>query len=221
MTVAVKICGVMLPEHARAAVRYGADYLGLVFAPSRRRVSIADAQAIAQAARAEAAAQQSTIKLVGVFVNEPADALNTIAADVGLDFVQLSGHETIAAATTIERPVIKAIRFDDHPGEVAWLAQQADPTPLLVDAHVAGSFGGAGVTGDWQRAAALARKRTVWLAGGLTPANVAEAVAVVQPQVVDVSSGVETDGSKDLAKIEAFIRAVKHARVAVDAGVSY
>lgn len=219
MTVGVKICGIMTPHHARAAVQARADYLGLVFAPSRRRVDIATAQAIVTAARAEAAAQHITIAVVGVFVNEPPAVTDEIAQTVGLDFVQLSGHESASHARMTHTPLIKAIRFDAHPSEVEWLEQTHSPTPLLIDAHVAGSFGGAGVTGDWQRAAALARQRPVWLAGGLTPDNVAEAVERVQPLVVDVSSGVESDGVKDIAKMDAFVRAAKQASILSDTAV--
>ena len=100
------------------------------------------------------------------------------------------------------------MRFDGDQGEAAWIAQRRHP--LLVDAHVPGSFGGAGVTGDWMQAAALARSAEVWLAGGLTPDNVANAVAQVRPAVVDVSSGVETDGVKDANKIRAFIANAQH-----------
>lgn len=216
MQVAVKICGIMSPEHGRAAVAAGADAIGLVFAPSRRRITLDQAAAIAAAVRAD-----GSVQLVGVFVNELPALINQIVAEIGLDRVQLSGHEELAGVAEIRAPLVKAIRFDEHRSEEAWLQQAEQPAPaatpytLLVDANVAGSFGGAGVTGDWQRAAALARRWPVWLAGGLSPANVASAVARVRPQLVDVSSGVETDGVKDIAKIEAFIRAAKQAGQAV------
>ena len=213
MAVDVKICGIMTPEHGCAAVAAGADLIGLVFAPSRRRVSVAQAQTIVEVLRSTAARLSATIGVVGVFVNEQPDTINQIAEVVGLDWDQFSGHEELRSAAAIDKPLVKAIRFDQHPSEAAWLAQPDTATahgfPLLVDANVAGSFGGAGVTGDWQRAADLARRWPVWLAGGLTPENVAAAIRRVQPRVVDVSSGVETDGVKDVAKIEAFIQAVK------------
>ena len=200
----VKICGIMTPEHARIAVEAGARYIGLVFAPSRRRVSLDQARTIIAALREANRQHSAQVEAVGVFVNATADEINTIAADVGLDHVQLSGHEGIEIARAIDVPVIKAIRFDGHASEGAWVDQRAHP--LLIDAHVPGSFGGAGVTGDWQRAADLAHTLQVWLAGGLTPFNVADAVQQVQPAVVDVSSGVETDGVKDAEKIRAFIK---------------
>ncbi|HEX6289254.1 MAG TPA: phosphoribosylanthranilate isomerase [Herpetosiphonaceae bacterium] len=217
MTVDVKICGIMTPEHGRAAVAAGADFVGLVFAPSKRRISLLQARKIVAAVRAAADETGKVVGLVGVFVNEQPETINRIADEVGLDWAQLSGHEEVALAAAISRPVIKAIRFDRHPSEAGWLAQTGDSgqvAPLLIDAHVAGSFGGAGVTGDWEQAAAIARQRPTWLAGGLTPENVAAAVRRVQPNVVDVSSGVESGGVKDVAKIQVFIYAAKRASLA-------
>lgn len=211
MVADVKICGIMTTEHARAAVHAGARYIGLVFAPSRRQVSPGKARVLADAAREAARQRDTSVEVVGVFVNEQPAIINGIVAEVGLDWVQLSGHEDTGVVPMLSRPVIKAVRFDEHPSETTWLAlsdtSNVEVAALLVDAHVHGSYGGAGVTADWQRAAQLAASRRVWLAGGLRPENVAEAVAHVQPHVVDVSSGVETNGVKDIAKIEAFIRA--------------
>lgn len=193
----------MTPEHARIAVEGGARYIGLIFAPSRRRVTIERAREIVAALREANERHGSQVEAVGVFVNATAEEINAVAAEVGLDRAQLSGQEPTSLADAIDVPVIKAVRFDHDPSETAWLEQQH--VPLLVDAHVPGSYGGAGVTGDWDRAADLARKTEVWLAGGLTPHNVAAAIRQVQPAVVDVSSGVETDGVKDAEKIRAFL----------------
>ncbi len=213
MAVQVKICGIQTPEHAAASVEAGADFVGLIFAPSRRRITVEQARLIADAARTTAAWQVRTIGVVGVFVNEDPTVINTLVADVGLDWVQLSGHELLAQAVEVAAPVVKAVRFDGDASEAAWLAQPdvgvTQHYPLLVDAHVQGSYGGAGVTGDWAQAAALAQYWPVWLAGGLTPENVRAAVETVRPAVVDVSSGVETNGVKDVAKVNAFIRAAK------------
>lgn len=210
MSLAVKICGIMTPEHGRAAVLAGADYIGLIFAPSRRLVTTEQARTIVAAARAAATEREAAVQIVGVFVNEQPQMINQLATELGLDWVQLSGHEPVAQADTIERPVVKAIRFDKHASEDEWL-HGAPRYPLLVDAHVAGSYGGAGVTGDWLRAAELALHRSIWLAGGLRPDTVAQAIEMVRPQLVDVSSGVETAGVKDIAKIQAFISAAKQA----------
>lgn len=214
MGIDVKICGIMTPEQGRAAVLAGADYIGLIFAPSRRQLHTPQAAAIVAAAREAAAERALPVQIVGVFVNEQPPTIHALAAELGLDWVQLSGHEPIESVGTIGRPVVKAIRFDGHPSEAVWLDQPPQSRiPLLVDAHVAGSFGGAGVTGDWSQAAALAQRRLTWLAGGLTPENVARAVVTVRPQLVDVSSGVETDGVKDISKIQTFIRVAKAAAV--------
>ncbi len=212
--VQVKICGIQTAEHAVASVEAGADFLGLILAPSRRRVEPRQAELIVEAARSAAAERATPVNVVGVFVNEHPDVINTLVTTLGLDWVQLSGYETLGLAAAIDVPVVKAVRFDGHPSEAEWLAQpEAGVTrnyPLLVDAHVQGSFGGAGVTGDWDAAAVLASRWPVWLAGGLTPDNVMSAVRAVRPAVVDVSSGVETHAAKDTAKIRAFIRAAKH-----------
>lgn len=206
----VKICGIMTPEHARTAVEAGAHYIGLVFAPSRRQVTLDQARRIVAALRDANSTYGTQTESVGVFVNATADEINAIAADVGLDRVQLSGHEPAALAGSINAPVIKAVRFDHDASEDEWLAYPHHP--LLIDAHVPGSFGGAGITGDWHRAADLARHAEVWLAGGLTPHNVAVAIQQVQPAVVDVSSGVETDGVKDAEKIRTFIAVARSAQ---------
>lgn len=200
----------MAPEHAQAAVQAGAEYIGIMFAPSRRQVDSELAVAIAAAARQAAAELGRIVGVVGVFVDEQPDTINAIVAEAGLDLAQLSGHEWPDVSAAIAVPVVKAIRFDGHASEAAWLALDRD-RPLLVDAHVAGALGGTGVKGDWQRAATLAAERPIWLAGGLTPANVGEAVRLVRPRVVDVSSGVEHNGSKDAGLIAAFVGAAKAA----------
>ncbi len=209
MPVAVKICGIRRPDDAVVAAEAGADLIGLVFAPSRRQIDVAAARDIVTALRASAQGQHVTV--VGVFVNEAPFRIMEIAAEAGLDWVQLSGHEPLATATALDLPALKTLRFDGDASEGEWLAQPAacDGLPVHVDAHVAGSFGGAGVVADWQAAARLAEERPVLLAGGLTPANVAAAIAAVRPWGVDVSSGVETDGIKDPEKIRAFIQAAK------------
>ncbi len=209
MPLTVKICGVRTPEAALAAAEAGADMIGLMFAPSRRQVEVAAARTIVEALRASPRGRD--VAVVGVFVDEQPALIAEIAAAVGLDWAQLSGHEAVDTVDALDVPAIKALRFDGDPSEAGWLADGGNcaTDPVLVDAHVPGSFGGAGVVGDWAAAARLAVQRPVLLAGGLTPLNVAEAIRVVQPWGVDVSSGVETDGAKDLDKIRAFVRAAK------------
>jgi phosphoribosylanthranilate isomerase len=204
----IKICGLRTVEHALAAARAGADMLGLVFAASRRRVSLAEAAAIAAAVRALGPRRPL---LVGLFVNEPPAAVAAVAAPVGLDLAQLSGDEPADDIGALPMPLIKAVRMDGSAREATWAARAGERLTLLVDAHVPGAYGGTGVAADWGKAAALAARAPVILAGGLTPENVGAAIAAVRPRGVDVSSGVETDGTKDIAKIEAFVRAARAA----------
>jgi phosphoribosylanthranilate isomerase len=209
----VKICGLRTVEHALAAADAGAAMLGLVFAPSRRRVTLEQAATIAQAVRSKPGPRP---ELVGLFVNAPAEEMNAVSAAVGLDRVQLSGDEPVSLLDELRLPALKAVRMDGSANELAWIeraganARRDNFLPgvvLLVDAHVPGAYGGTGVQADWGRAAALARRAPLLLAGGLSPLNVAAAIAAVAPLGVDVSSGVERDGAKDTAKIEAFIGA--------------
>lgn len=212
--ITIKICGVRMQEHAVTAVDAGADMIGLVFAPSRRQITVADATAIADAVRGVAGDRGRTVALIGVFVNEEVARIREIAQSCGLDGVQLSGDEPLSYVTALAPlRIIKAIRFTGTAHERAWLMYNHSHShvQLLVDAHVPGSYGGAGVVADWERAAELARQRPLILAGGLTSENVADAVTIVRPWGVDVSSGVETGGVKDHTKIRAFIAAARAA----------
>jgi phosphoribosylanthranilate isomerase len=216
MAIAVKICGIRSPQDALVAAEAGADMIGLMFAPSRRQIDRATAGQIVAALRQSTIGKDVTV--VGVFVNETPTTIAELANEIGLDWIQLSGHETPDAVAELELPVLKALRFDDDPSEAAWLAETAScaATPLLLDANVAGSYGGAGVVADWRAAARLAAERPVLLAGGLNEHNVAAAIAAVRPWGVDVSSGVESDGVKDHAKIRAFILAARAAGIETD-----
>jgi phosphoribosylanthranilate isomerase len=205
----VKICGLRTIEQAITATDAGADMLGLVFARSRRQISPEEATRITAAVRAAPASQPPI--LAGLFVNEAPERMLAIARQCGLDALQLSGDE--ASALAEELPgyrLLKAIRLDGRPSEAGWLAaDQTLAVHLLLDAHVPGSYGGTGVLADWEQAAELAHRRPIMLAGGLTPENVGAAIQQVRPWGVDVSSGVETDGVKDSAKIRAFVAAAR------------
>lgn len=215
---AIKICGLSTVEHALAASAAGADMIGLVFAPSRRRITPEQAAALVAALRQHPAGAR--VAVVGLFVNAEVTQINSVIEQCGLDYVQLSGDELPQHAAGIRRPVIKSLRLHGSATDAAWLTLAAGeqpqavpldlaPCPLLVDAHKPGSYGGTGTLADWDKAAELARQRSLLLAGGLSPDNVAAAIAQVRPWGVDVSSGVETDGMKDTARIEAFIQAVR------------
>jgi phosphoribosylanthranilate isomerase len=205
----VKICGLRTIEHALAAADAGADMLGLVFAASRRQVSPEQAAMIAEAVRATPRARRVTI--IGLFVNEAPERMLATVRQCSLDAIQLSGDEASEVAGRLPGVALfKAIRLDGASSETGWLeASQAPDVRLLIDAHVPGSYGGAGVLADWSRAAELARLRSIVLAGGLTPENVGAAIRQVHPWGVDVSSGVETNGIKDAAKIRAFVAAAR------------
>jgi phosphoribosylanthranilate isomerase len=201
----VKICGIRSEEQALAAARAGADFIGLVFADSPRRVSPARAKKIVAALKNG----HAHVEAVGVFVNTPAYEVNRIAETCRLDRVQLSGDEDADYCRTIDRPIIKAVR----PGALASdkpLFEWKDAV-ILLDTAVPEHYGGTGLTFDWSLAVPIARKYPVILAGGLTPENVAGAIRTVRPWGVDVSSGVETNGVKDMTKIEKFIQAVREA----------
>lgn len=209
----VKICGLRTVEHALAAVDAGADLLGLIFAPARRQVSPEAAAEIAQAVRSSP--RGPDVRLTGVFVNEAPARIAQLAETCGLDAIQLSGDEDVSVLRELGgrgRLVLKAVRLAGAASEQGWLDEPERPDVRLhVDAHVPGEYGGAGVVGDWVRAAELARLRPIVLAGGLSPANVAQAIRQVQPWAVDVSSGVESSGVKDSAKIRAFVAAARSA----------
>jgi len=203
----VKICGLRTVEHALAAVDAGADLLGFIFAPARRQVSPAEVAQISRAVRS-ATPPERRLTIVGVFVDEAPERMRAVAQQCDLDAIQLSGDEPIALAKQLgDLAIIKAVRFRETTAEQSWLNSEAPNIRLLVDAHVPGTYGGAGVVADWDRARLLADHRPIILAGGLAPANVGMAIEYVRPWGVDVSSGVETEGIKDSAKILAFVSA--------------
>jgi phosphoribosylanthranilate isomerase len=213
----IKICGIRELEHAQVAAEAGADLLGFVFVPVRRQITPNDARPILESVRGDS---QRPPVAVGLFVNESAEKINAVAEQVDLDLVQLSGIEAPELAGQIDRPVIKAVRveegesLEDVSARIERYLQFS--AGVLLDTHVAGQWGGTGVVGNWPMAARLAELFPIVLAGGLNPRNVADAIGEVQPAVVDVSSGVETDGRKDAQKIREFVSAAKRRQAAVD-----
>ncbi len=202
MTPLVKICGLTDRADALHATGCGADAVGLVFyAGSPRCVT-------PEIAREICAALPPFVTRVGLFVNEASQKVHETAAYCGLDVVQLHGDETPELSDYSPLRTIKALRIKD----AASLNGHADyeVSTLLLDAWVPDAYGGTGECFNWDLAAAVAAERSVILAGGLTPTNVAAAIAKVKPYAVDVSSGVEQfPGKKDHAKVAAFIRAAK------------
>ena len=153
--------------------------------------------------------------IVGVFAGMTPDEVNDIADAAGLDLVQLSGGEDDAFVRRVHRPVIRAIHVKEQMTafDVDDLCVAGVSAGLLLDKGSAAALGGTGQTFDWEVAAEVARHKPFLLAGGLTPDTVAAAIEQVEPWGVDVSSGVETDGTKDIEKIRAFIRAAKGVQV--------
>jgi len=208
----VKICGIREEVHALAAIKAGADFIGFIFAPTRRQVSPAKAREMVDAVKKSS----SAIKTVGVFVDTPASEVNRVADFCGLDWVQLSGNEPWEYCHQIARPIIKAIRIgqqlrEEINAELTVGLKTLSPQRfiILLDSQVEGKYGGTGITFNWRSAQQVAREFPVIIAGGLNPQNVAQAIEIAAPWGVDVSSGIETGGIKDVAKIKAFIEAVR------------
>jgi phosphoribosylanthranilate isomerase len=193
----VKICGMTRLDDARHAVGAGASAIGFVFwKGSPRYIEPERAGEIA-------AALPSSVTTVGVFVDEPVDSVCRIARTAGLRMVQLHGDEPASYVDRLEQPVMRAVTLDNVIDiEQTW----PKGTTLLMDSTDPSRSGSGRAVVDWTRASAAARGRLVVLAGGLTPDNVGDAIAIVRPIGVDVSSGVESaPGVKDLDKVSRFL----------------
>jgi phosphoribosylanthranilate isomerase len=197
----VKVCGVTRLEDAEAAVAAGAGAIGFVFWPESPRFIDP------YRARAIRSRLPPFVTAVGVFVNQPLEYVTGVASLVRLGAVQLHGDETPQYAAGIATPVVKAVPVGAASGERidVWPAA----TTLLLDVHDPVKRGGTGRTIDWAAAARVAAVRRILLAGGLTPDNVANAVAQVRPFGIDVSSGVErSPGIKDHQRLRALFEAL-------------
>lgn len=206
MRTRVKICGITRPEDALAAVRHGADAIGLVFyAPSPRNVSIEQAEQIV-------AALPPYVSAVGLFVNAAPMEIESVLKRVRLDCLQFHGDETPTECAQINMPYYKAVRVKTDTNLLQYEADYHQAKALLLDAYSEQAFGGTGQVFDWH----LIPKNLslpVVLAGGLTAENVANAIMQVKPYAVDVSGGVEmSKGIKDEAKIASFMREVDQLR---------
>jgi len=222
----VKICGMTNPDDAVAAAQAGSDAIGMLFAPSKRRITIEQGREISRAL-------PKTLEKVGVFYDESASIIEEIAAEVGLTAVQLHGDESPAFAKGLFRGggrrsrgqmrVFKTLHVMPGVESVAReFLQERCVDGLLLDSVVHDASGetqrgGTGKTFDWQRMGdflpGVQRETRVIVAGGLSTENVAEAIRILQPWGVDVCSGVEESaGKKDLSKVQSFIAAARAAR---------
>jgi phosphoribosylanthranilate isomerase len=206
--VKVKICGITNWLDARRAVDAGADFLGFNFyAGSPRYVTPAKARQIVRRL-------PKGIVSVGVFVNETEKNMLKIAQAVGLDRLQLHGDESASSVERLGRwlPVIKAVRVRKS-FPASQLARFRHASALLLDGFAAKQRGGTGKTFDWRLAQRGRGKTRLFLAGGITPENVAQAIRTARPYAVDVCSGVEAKpGKKDPRRLKAFMREVENAR---------
>ena len=214
----VKMCGISKVETIPAVVEAKPDYMGLVFAPSKRQVTVDQAKTLVEelhkqyTKRYNNGAEQSNndeIKTVGVFVNETLENLVTIATDANLDAVQLHGDEDEAFIKALKEKtdveVWKAVQIRSSTDAEAWIDSSADM--LLFDAYHKDERGGTGEVFDWSCLDEF--ERPFMLAGGIDSTNVAHAIRTVRPYGIDISSGIETDGVKDDEKIKAFTNIVR------------
>ncbi len=230
----VKICGCMRVEDALAARDAGADFIGTLFAESRRRISVDAAAEIVRAlggplsemeqdgppvhvpatddvaawfadgaAALDRLLERKRPLVVGVFEDQPPEEINEICDEAGIDLIQLAGHEPWSDIAMLNRQAINVI----HLGGTFDITLEVEPNTAI--AVMLDSSRGTGATADLKVARDIAARIPLWLAGGLSPDNVAEAIDTVRPWLVDVSTRVETDGAKDPAKIAAFVAAAK------------
>jgi phosphoribosylanthranilate isomerase len=213
-----KICGLRDPNSALVAAESGASFLGFAFVEGVRRQLLPERGAEVISEYRKIAGSDGP-KLIGLFANQPAEFIDSVAKLCGLDYAQLCGDEPPDFWNGLSIPVIRQVKVRDDldkPDAVALAVRDVEAALgaghlAMLDKHVAGALGGTGVSFDWEVAREIARDHNIFVAGGLTPENVAHAIHVARPWGVDVSSGVETNGEKDAARIRAFARAVSTA----------
>ena len=148
---------------------------------------------------------------VGVFANNDPEEINEIVDECGIDLIQLHGGESWSQVLLANRQVIKVVhvRPGDDAATITGRIESGTAMAVFLESGGGAALGGTGITFDWKVAASISAVMPIWLAGGLTPGNVGAAIAEVSPWCVDVASGVETDGTQDIEKIRAFVRAAK------------
>lgn len=209
----VKICGITRLQDALDACEMGADILGFNFVPASPRYLNP------YTAREIISRLPPFVTRVGVFADEELSVLNDMTTFLNLDAVQLHGSEDAQYCRMVKGPVVKAIRVS-LPSDLEGL-DELDVSAYLLDARVEGYLGGSGQTFPWQLAKGFCRDQKVFVAGGLTPENVGDAVRTLTPYGVDAASGVETEpGIKDPVLMERFIMAARCAGIGNGGGCS-
>ena len=212
----VKICGLRTLSDATIAIQEGADFIGFVFVQNvTRQINVSTAKKIIKQTK-KLLQPDAQLKFVGLFVNEQIDQINQIINECELDYVQLCGNETPTQWKSLNTNVIKQLKIPPSIAEELTIDEEmiirdaekiySSGAKILIDADVQGKHGGTGVLSDWDLASKISAKYPVILAGGLTPRNVSNAIQVVNPWGVDVSSGVESNSQKDPEKIAQFIK---------------
>lgn len=197
MNTKVKICGLKTLEDIHIVNKYKVDYVGFVFAPSKRRVSIEEVKEMMSALRKD-------IEGVGVFVNTKPEEVNNVMKYCGLHIAQLHGNESLEECNNIDYPVWKGISIASN-GDIEKVQEYKKLSGILLDGAKAGS----GEKFNWDFIKGISNEFFTILAGGLSAENVEEGILSICPHVVDISSGVESNGKKDEEKIKEFIRRVK------------
>lgn len=197
----VKICGITDVDTALSAVRFGADAVGFVFAESKRKIAMNEAREITRSL-------PEHVHKVGVFVNESREKIEKISSFVGLTHIQLHGDESADFSESLTLPVIKAWGIEEQSSLKEILDYPCEY--ILLDGPRGKYWGGNGIRFDWSNFPKNEfHRRKIILAGGLTIENLEDGIRAIRPNMVDVSSGVETNGKKDVNKIQLFIEKAK------------
>jgi phosphoribosylanthranilate isomerase len=197
----VKICGLTRDEDVRSVIAAGADAVGFVFTDSPRRISIDTAIRLISYV-------PKGILRVGLFLDQDRSEIGRVVNSVPLDVLQFHGSETETECSAFDLPWLKAVAMESADSVEQAERNYPGAMGLLLDSHTTGKRGGSGKVFDWSLSRPLAKP--VWLAGGLTAENVGQAIRIVRPYAVDVSSGVEVaPGIKDASRILTFIKSVR------------
>jgi len=201
--VKIKICGLTRAEDVEAAIKAGADAVGFVFTASPRRISIDTAK------RLSGYVPRGVLS-VGLFLDQDRSEIEQVVSAVPLDILQFHGCETEQECSFFNMPWLKAVAMENAESLKRAERDFSGASGLLLDSHSKGKRGGSGKLFDWSLSKPV--DKPVWLAGGLNPDNVGEAIHAVRPYAVDVSSGVETQpGIKAATRMNAFVQAVRTA----------